>query len=219
MIRTRYLESLARFASQEDIAGGIEFYPGCRVRIEELAFEYGFHLAPAVGAFAALSPNSHLAGNFRSLASCLRSVRDGIPEDRTRVASYNRGRRAAFRILSGEEEFADVCSGPKITAFRHNLLFPNTSERVTVDGHLICAMTGEDMDVRAANLHWRTAVKGSDEVRYQHFERAFRRWARRVSTGWSVPTYQAVIWNAHRRRKGLAAISLPDVIEPYGVAA
>lgn len=217
MIRTRYLESLCKFATPEDIAGGIAFYPECKRAITDLAFQYGFTDAASVGAFAALSPRSPLDGNFRSLASCMSGIASGAPEESVRVMGFHRGRRAAWRILSGEADFADICSGPKITAFRHNLLFPETSERVTIDGHILALMLGDhSLTMYDAMMASRKAVPGTDAQRYAKIEAAFLKFVRKVRVAdWSVPAYQAVLWNMRRRLAGFEPVTIPRKVEPY----
>jgi hypothetical protein len=205
----------------EDIEVGCTLYGLYRQRIAQLADEWQFPLAAACGAFAALSPQSPITSNFRSLAACMRSVRGSYPAEVTTVSTFNRGKEAAFLILKGDVDFSDVCKGPKITAFRHNLLFPHTSDRVTIDGHMIGIMAGKpDLGMREALFHERGDKGGNDLTRYAAAERAFLWWWCRSRDAKALPpcSVQAILWHAKRRNAGGGADAghgLPDKIEPY----
>lgn len=214
MTFARNLNAAIQELTADDIVYGGEIYPLYRSRIEELAAEYGFPVVAAIGAFAALSPNSTITGNFRSLVSCMHGIRGGFLPGKIVVSTYNRGRNSALRMLRGEVDFADICSGPKITAFRDNLLFPKTSERATIDGHMIAIMTGcNDMTMTEALFKMRSMQPGSTEKAYKRFEKTFVRWARRRSTGAPPCVLQAALWH-HRRRMQTGRLGLRDDILP-----
>jgi hypothetical protein len=185
----------------EDIEFGAILYPTYRKRIAELAKIHGFPVSAACGAFAALSPRAKIVANFRSLRTCMIAVREGAGAADIRVSTYDKGKFAALAILRGEADFADICKGPKITAFRHNLLFPDTSPRVTIDGHMIGIMAGKSLSMDAALLHDRKRYGGSDEARYQRLEKQFLRWwSREPNARRLLPlTVQAILWHAKRR--------------------
>jgi hypothetical protein len=221
MTAAKNLAAAWRNVTTEDIETGARLYAMYRHRIKRLALEWEFPLAAACGAFAALSPQSPITSNFRSLATCMRAVRDGHPPEAITVATFNRGKEAALSILMGDVDFSDVCKGPKITAFRHNLLFPHTSDRVTIDGHMVGIMAGKpDLGMREALFHERKDKGGGDLARYEAAERAFLWWWRRGSATKALPpcSVQAILWHAKRRQaKGELDLGhgLPDKIEPY----
>jgi hypothetical protein len=134
---------------------GATLYNVYHQRIRRIAQEYGKPMAAACGAFAALSPQSPIASNFRSLVTCMWAEREGLAPGDITVSTYHRGKVAAMRLLAGEVEFNDICSGPKITAFRHNLLFRGQSDRVTIDGHMVGIMRDKDLKMSEALFHER----------------------------------------------------------------
>lgn len=197
----------------EDFKAGSRLYRSYHELMRDLADHHGLPLAAVTGAFAALSPNSSIDGNLRSLVTVITAINEGWEEDRTPVSTYNRMRPAAFSILRGKAEFADVCRGPKIAAFRHNILFPLTSHRVTIDGHMIALMLGRDLGMKDAEMAKRAAGG------YEAFERTFRAFAERHCTHALPCDLQAVMWYARRRifGRGPSAWDPPPVdrIEPY----
>jgi hypothetical protein len=214
-----------RNVTAEDIETGSVLYHEYRARIARIAEEYRKPVAAACGAFAALSPASPIVSNFRSLVTCMIADQRGLEPGQFRVATYDRGKIAALKILSGEADFSDVCQGPKITAFRHNLLFPATSPHVTIDGHMIGIMTGKlDLKMREALFHEREGKGGGDLARYRDAERAFLRWWRKSRDASKLPpcAVQAILWHAKRREaKGEFDLGhgLPDVFKPFDLAA
>jgi len=216
----RNLSTAWQNATAEDIEIGSQLYREYRQRILVIAIDYGKPLSAACGAFAALSPVTKIEGNFRSLVTCMEAVRHGLSASDISVTTYNRGKEAALRILRGSVDFSDVCSGPKITAFRHNLLFPDTSDRVTIDGHMIGIMSGRPLTMREALLSDKAQRGGGDRTRYEAAERAFLRWWRRHPEARKVPpcAAQAILWHAKRRQeRGEFPLGhgLPDRFEPY----
>lgn len=209
----------------DDIAFGARLYPLYHDRIADLARRHGFPVSAACGAFAALSPRAKINDNFRSLLTCMLAVQAGAGEEEITVSTFNSGKRSALRILSGEADFADMCKGPKITAFRHNLLFPWTSPRVTIDGHMIGILAGKSMTMKEALFHDR-AKGGATETRYESAERLFLRWWRRHPEAHKLMpcTVQAILWHAKRRQErgelpldhGVPEI---DQIRPYPLTA
>lgn len=183
-------------ASTEEISEGRAAYPRYRSTLQEFANFYGFGFVPVVEAFAALSPNNDYHGNLRSLASCLSGVRDGLTAEQITVTTYRACAVRAMGYLRGDVSFLDTVRGPKIRAFRHNILYPATSTFATVDGHMIAAWHNrEDMTMKAAA----SALRGA--VTYDRIAADLRAHARRV--GLPTPAAQAVLWIARRRILGL----------------
>ncbi len=136
---------------------GLMAYRRYRRVMQAFADHYDFPLKDVTSAFVALSPNSDYHGNLRSLASVLAGVRDGVPVDQITVSTYNACRDRAVRYLTGEALFLKTVKGPKIRAFRDNILRPNTSREVTVDGHMVAAWVGGAMTMKDASRHLKRA--------------------------------------------------------------
>lgn len=198
----------------EDFEDGGRFYPGLHRQLREISEFYVMPLAAVVGAFAILSPRNSINGNLRSLVTCIHGLTMEIPDARIPVTTLNRNRNTALQILRGELEFSDKVKGEKVAAFRHNILFPHESSRVTIDGHMVCLMTGRRMTMLDALLHMR------ETGGYKEYERAFRRWAGRHVTHGAICNLQAVVWCAWRRPIESAKVAPfqpmdPREIRPY----
>jgi hypothetical protein len=219
MTASKNLSQAWELTNAHDVEVGSTLYHVYHARIRRIADEYGKSIAAACGAFAALSPNSPIFSNFRSLVTCMEADRAGLAPDQITVSTYHRGKLAAMQILSGGADFADICRGPKITAFRHNLLFLGASDRVTIDGHMVGIMEGVNLNMREALFHDR-AKGGADDVRYTRMERTFLRWRRAHPEAKTLPpcAVQAILWHSKARRaKGWALLEhdLPETFEPY----
>jgi len=148
---------------------------------------------PTVEVFAATSPNNDYHGNLRSMASVLDAVRKGIPPERVTVTCYNSCATRAYVYATGEVSFLDTVGGEKITAFRHNLLYPRTSRRVTVDGHMFAAWKGDtSMTMKEAALEF-----GRSKKHYVAVEQDIVKLARRHKM---LPhQMQAILWITRKR--------------------
>lgn len=126
-------------------------YARYRKVMQSFAEHYGFRLADTTSAFVALSPNNDYHGNLRSLASVLDGVRDAVPVEQITISTYNACRDRAVRYVKGEVSFLATVKGPKIRAFRDNILRPFASKEVTVDGHMVAAWAGRALTMKDAS--------------------------------------------------------------------
>ena len=152
---------------------------------------YGFPLRDVTSAFVALSPNSDYHGNLRSLASVLDGVRDGVPADQITVSTYNACRDRAVGYVAGKRNFLKTVKGPKIRAFRDNIMRPNTSQEVTVDGHMVAAWHGKAMTMKQASR----ALKSLSE--YRRIADGIREVA--DENGVAPCQAQAILWLTRKR--------------------
>lgn len=134
-----------------DFGEGLLAYRRYRKVMQSFSDYYGFPLKDVTSAFVALSPNSDYHGNLRSLSSVLDGVRDGVNPKTITVSTYNACRDRAVTYVTGAVSFLETVKGPKIRAFRDNILRPNTSREVTVDGHMVAAWAGEAMTMKEAS--------------------------------------------------------------------
>lgn len=193
------LRNLTRFwertVTPDDIETGSPFYSDHHKMLKQLARFYGAPFVQTVEAFAVLSPNTDLTSNLRSTASCLWALRTK-QADPPRVTTFNRGRDAAMAFLTGDASFLDSVGGAKITAFRHNVLYPWSDKHVTVDGHMVAILENRDLDMRGA-LRWMREHRNGPAAIYPTYEKTLRTFAKRHSM---VPSMmQAVLWTARRR--------------------
>lgn len=189
--RSALLDRAWSLVSPDDLAFGQTAYLGYHEALRAWARHYGFGFIPTVEAFVALSPNNDYHGNLRSLSSVMATVKDGLPRS---VTTYRACATRAAGYLAGEVSFLDRVTGPKITAFRDNILYLGESRRVTVDGHMICIWADKDLTMKeAAALLAKT--------RYAILERDFLNLSGRVS----LPPcqVQAALWHSRKRRAGV----------------
>ena len=140
----KHLEHLWNQATPTDRLEGLLAYRRYHRVLRRFAQHYGFGIVPTVEVFAATSPNNDYHGNLRSTASVLDAVNKGLgPDGPYTVTCYSACAHRAYGYATGETSFLDTVKGEKITAFRHNLLYPRHSKAVTVDGHMFAAWVGD----------------------------------------------------------------------------
>lgn len=160
------LHRLWRQRDDTDHQEGLVAYIRYRGVMETFARYYGFSVEDTTSAFVALSPNNDYHGNLRSLASVLCGVKHGWHPEAMTVSTYKACRNRAVSYLTGEADFLSTVKGPKIRAFRDNILNPLTSDEVTVDGHMVGAWYGESMTMKEAaallksKAHYDTIARG-----------------------------------------------------------
>lgn len=193
-MKDQHLRAAWAGVTPEDRAVGLRSYPSYHASIREFARFYEAPFVASVEAFAALSPNNDYHGNLRSLATLLYARAAGVPLENLTVSTYRACALRAWGYLSGETSFLDTVTGPKITAFRHNILYPETSGMVTVDGHMLCVWKGQDMTMSEAAL----SLRGGE---YEAIVKAVRRIARAASL--PAPAVQAALWVNRKRTRGI----------------
>ena len=191
MTRSANLRLAWGWVSDVDLEFGRTAYRGYHDALRLWAAHYGFGFVPTVEAFVALSPNNDYHGNLRSLSSVMASMNDGKVRE---VTTYRACAKRAMSYLAGEVSFRDIVTGPKITAFRDNILYLDDSRRVTVDGHMVCLWAGREMTMKEAAALMAT-------VKYDRLEADFKALARRVA----LPPcqVQAALWHCRKRRSGV----------------
>ncbi len=178
-----------------DLEFGAMAYPMYHAAMRRFATHYRAPFVQTVEAFVALSPNNDYHGNLRSLASVLAAARDGRGVDSFNVTTYRACAIRAMGYITGQVSFLDTVRGPKITAFRHNILYPHTSRRVTVDGHMIGVWHGENLTMKQA------AALMVGPAHYARIEADFLTIARRVKLQGCA--LQAALWTARKRERGV----------------
>ena len=133
-----------------DMEFGRRAYPVYHAICRAWAKHYGFGFVQTVEAFAALSPNADYHSNIRSLSSCMDGLNRGLPDDRITASTYGTMKRKALAYLRGDLSFLDETTGPKITAFRNCILYPETAKTPVIDGHMVGLWAGQGMTMREA---------------------------------------------------------------------
>jgi hypothetical protein len=156
--------------------------------MRQIADLYQFEISKVIAAFVSLSPNSDYAGNLRSTISVLDGIRSGTPCEYINVSTYKHCRNRAFAYATGARVFLEETKGPKITNFYHNLLDPQDSRFVTIDGHMVAAWKAQNLTMKEALVSARGYREIAGEVKRLAFE------------NYMLPNQlQAVLWFTHKR--------------------
>ena len=173
------LTKIAKQASQENWTQGKAWYPAARAFCLVLSNRTGLSVDQIVGILAALSPQCSWEENKRATEELVLSGTIGV------TVCYPANVKKAKRILQGEDP-ALVLGGFKVRAFFNNILYPNTSQDVTVDTHAARAAFNQILFTRSEqNFIFRR--KGNEII-----QRAYKT----VANAYKVTpcTLQAVIW-------------------------
>lgn len=173
---------------------GRRAYPTYHAICRVWAKHYGFGFVQTVEAFAALSPNADYHSNIRSLSSCMDGLNRGLPDDRITASTYGTMKRKALAYLRGDLSFLDETTGPKITAFRSCILYPETSRLPVIDGHMVGLWRGERLTMREAAEALRQAT-------YARIAEDLSRAARADKS--PVGAMQASLWAYAKRTNGV----------------
>lgn len=146
----RHLKDLWEKRDQIDHLEGLIAYQRYNEVMRLFGEYYSFPIDEVCSAFVALSPNNDYVGNLRSLASVLQGYSECIPVDRITVTTYSACRNRAYSYLGNQVSFLDTVKGPKIRAFRDNIMRPDKSPLVTVDGHIALAWHGKEGTMKDA---------------------------------------------------------------------
>jgi hypothetical protein len=187
------LTRVYRYADADDRREGKLAYQRYNLTMCTFADKYEFGLDRVVAAFVALSPNNDYHGNLRSLASVLDGIDKGVPLEQITVTTYNHGRDRAYAYLQGTEKFVSPDRGLKTLAFYHNILDPDGTEYVTIDGHMVCAYEGFD----------KTMTEAAVRSRKHYYEIAAAVKAIAFADMLVPCEVQAITWFARKRKLGI----------------
>lgn len=195
MSGARNLAALWRQRDEIDETEGRLAYVRYRKVMARFAAAYGIPVKDVTSAFVALSPNSDYHGNLRSLASVLAGAVSGTPKEQITVSTYNACRDRAYGYVVEGVDFLRTVRGPKIRAFRDNILRPKTSPAVTVDGHMIAAWAGEQLTMKEA------AARLRRKADYNEIADGIRELAAAESV--APRQAQAILWLTRKRVFGV----------------
>ena len=181
------LEAMLAQADANDVVEGQLAYVRYHQVMCTLAQRYSVPLPRVVAAFVSLSPNNDYAGNLRSTVSVL-AGRYTQDDDAITVSTYKHCRTRALQYVRGQRDFLREAKGPKITNFYHNILTPDDSRWVTIDGHMVAAWKGQRLVMKQALCtlrEYREIAAATKALAFQNF---------------MLPNQvQAIIWFARKR--------------------
>jgi hypothetical protein len=199
------LEKYFAMADSIDLEEGQNAYRRYHDLMLALSHRYDQPMDRVVAAFAALSPNNDYLGNLRSLVSVLVGLRDGVPDERITVSTYKHCRDRALAYMRGVP-FVTPERGLKILNFYYNILRPEDSGYITIDGHMVAAYRDEDLTMKEAICRSK-----SEYMMIAHDARinAFRNFL--------LPNqYQAIVWFARKRTLNIKYDPQIDIFAPRG---
>lgn len=139
-------------------------------------------------------------GNLNSAVQVIEAVQDGRKPDSIKIPTFNRGKFKAFDIVEDfyqgktEMEYFQAkyfATSQKTWAFANNILNPDSSEYVTIDGHATHLAISPNV-----KLNLDVAQSLSARNRYAVLEQAYRIVAANNNVkAWQV---QAVTWEVYR---------------------
>ena len=119
-------------ATPDEVTGGLWWYADANA----LASRLDSITTQAAGVIAALSPRLLWAKNvaYAQIAYNLKGY-EVTPELLSYIPTLNNSRTKAMAMVNGVKPEYALGKGKKTNAFYHNIAFPFTSQRVTVDKH------------------------------------------------------------------------------------
>ena len=138
------------------------WYHAKHVVLSEVADFTGYSVDVVCGVVAVISPLQRWTRNLENAVSLIYKHIDGIDisTTKTKWGCFAPNKRKAQRILKGEDPI-NVISGAKVSAFYHNLRYPQSSTSVTIDSRMIQAAWGKKIPQRyhgKATYHLRPKI-------------------------------------------------------------
>lgn len=182
------LEKMYALADAIDHNEGQLAYLRYHQLMKAIAAFYNYPLQAVIAVFVSLSPNNDYFGNLRSTLSVLQGLNDGRRSEDITVSTYNHCKERAIEYALGRRCFLEETKGPKILNFYHNILDPNDTRWVTIDGHMTAIWRGENLTMREALVSARE---------YREIASAIKSLAFRM---FLVPNQlQAILWFTRKR--------------------
>lgn len=144
---TGNIENLAKVFKQADsfdYEAGLSAYFKYNRLMRLLAEKYKTTIPRVTSVFVATSPNNDYKNNLKSTVSILEGHKNGTPDNKIKISTYNHCRTRALNFLRGED-FLSVTKGLKTRAFFQNIIDPTDWFPVTVDGHMVGAWAGKKL--------------------------------------------------------------------------
>lgn len=192
-------------ATGDEIIYGQSAYVRYHEAVKHVADSTGNSMETACAVFCALSPQNNFYGTLRSCLSVLHWA-GRIPDERITVTTYHHARARALRYLRGEEVFPSQTRGRKTLSFYDNILNPNTSLRVTVDGHILNIW--ENQPSRRLN-QCRVTSQKYDEIEMSIIEEA-------QQFSCSPCDLQAILWFTWKRLHRIGYSGQADLFDGDG---
>lgn len=135
------LMKVYRACHPEDRADAMNSYFRYRDICQAIATNHEAELHTVAAVFSALSPNNDYIGNIKDAISVMAFSKGRIRTPK--VHTYRQNLRKALKIASTELHPNDAFQALKTKNFYRNIICPEDTGHVTVDGHMVNAFRGD----------------------------------------------------------------------------
>lgn len=187
----RYILKYYELSNDVERAWGLNWYKVAHDTCGEIAKRYGIELDMVVGVLSVLSPRTVWEQNVIDAENLIKAFKQGKRLSSVTVTTYGVNKKKAWDILrSGTVE--PFLKGVKVVAFYENILNPETSEAVTIDGHAVNIVYGKVGSVLSKHFtpKWNTLL-----------QEKYKKCAFQV--GLRPHQLQAITWLAYKRVHGI----------------
>jgi hypothetical protein len=174
------IESLFNKATQEEITDGKQWYPISNSFCKSLADKHGKKDKTVAALTAGFSVQKSWTLNQRMVVEFLEGKKVGH-------LSHVINKAMEIIVENGEKDdsyYMRILKGQKVQSFYHNILYPYTSQRVTIDSHMTDAFMPEE---------WNSLTP----KRYKAIEKEIKDFA--IEKEIPVPQMQAILWLVKKR--------------------
>lgn len=174
------IESLFSKATQEDVTSGEQWYPTSNNFCKTLGKKHAKRLETVAALTAGFSVQKSWILNQRLVIDFLEGKKAGH-------LSHVVNKALEIIMAKGEEDdnyYMRILKGPKTQSFYHNIVYPSTSEMVTIDSHMTDAFMPSE---------WNSLTP----KRYDKIAKEIRAYAK--EKGIPVPQMQAILWLVKKR--------------------
>lgn len=162
----------SRFLDMYRAAGSPEsdnWYVDANTRVQTLAVAHGIDFNVCAAVVAALSPrvrwltNHGIYQNIVAADTLIKGFRHHVRKSTVfgMVPGFHANKRKAWKILRQNDP--SVLSGPKVTAFYHNIIDPYGTDHVTVDSWMVAV--AEDLPLDADKTNYSPGIVGYNRIK------------------------------------------------------
>ena len=117
--------------------------------LRAIAERHSYPVEIAIAVFSILSPNNNYLQNLRDTETLLVNESRGSAVGDFKVFTYNQNKNKAWAVAQRSLKPHDAFTSLKTWNFYNNILFPDSEDFVTVDGHMFWAWRGVPGSVKA----------------------------------------------------------------------
>ncbi len=187
---TKHILRYYELANSAEVEFGLRWYQEAHEQAVKLSKVYRIPVEIICAVIAGLSPRCVWEGNLLNAEKMLKAHIGHRRLDSFTVTTYGTNKRKAWAILrTGDVE---LLSGLKVKSFYDNILHPETSKGVTIDGHAVNIFFGKVGVVK--NKHFQPAW-------YEKIAKVYVKISMKL--GLKPLELQAITWLCYKRVHGI----------------